>query len=76
MVDDVEAFINFMKEKGVTASQVHKRNDVHSCVSEYLCDLPNLTAIEGHYVCIPVGWWVTDKEVSWIVESIKEYDTQ
>jgi hypothetical protein len=38
--------------------------------------LPNLTAIEGHYVCIPVGWWVTDKEVSWIVESIKEYDTQ
>lgn len=76
MVDDVEVFINFMKDKGITASQVHKRNDVHSCVAQYVCELPNLTAIEGHYVCIPVGWWVTDDQVSWIVESIKEYDNE
>jgi dTDP-4-amino-4,6-dideoxygalactose transaminase len=74
LVNDAESFIRFMKEKGVTASQVHKRNDVHTCVSAYVCDLPNLTEIENNYVCIPVGWWVTEEQTSHIIASIEEYD--
>jgi dTDP-4-amino-4,6-dideoxygalactose transaminase len=73
-VDDCELFINFMKDCGVTVSQVHKRNDVHTCVSEYVCDLPNLDALEHRYVCIPVGWWLTEEQVDWIIKSIKKYD--
>lgn len=74
LVDDCELFINFMKERGITASQVHKRNDVHTCVSEYTCDLPNLDMIEKRYVCIPVGWWLAEEQTNWIIESVKEYD--
>jgi dTDP-4-amino-4,6-dideoxygalactose transaminase len=73
-VDDVENFINFMKNKGVVCSQVHKRNDFHSCVSEFVCQLPNLDEIEGHYVCIPVGWWLNDEDVTHVITSVKEYD--
>jgi len=74
MVNDAETFINFMKEKGISASQVHKRNDMHTCVSKYICHLPNLTAIENQYVCIPVGWWVTNEQAGHIVDAVKQYD--
>lgn len=75
-VDDVVAFINFMKDKGIASSQVHKRNDVHTCVSDFVCELPNLTEIENHYVCIPVGWWVSDEQITFIINSIREYDSR
>ena len=75
IVDDANTFIDFMKNKGITASQVHKRNDVHTCVSEFVCSLPNLNDIENYYVCIPVGWWVTDEQITFIIENIKEYDS-
>ena len=29
-----DAFISMMKDKGITVSAVHQRNDVHSCVQE------------------------------------------
>lgn len=74
LVDNAENFINFMKNKGVVCSQVHKRNDVHTCVAEFVCDLPNLSEIEDKYVCIPVGWWVSSEQVSYIINSIKKYD--
>lgn len=74
LVDNAETFINFMKNKGITCSQVHKRNDVHTCVSEFVCTLPNLDEIEHKYVCIPVGWWISDEQISYIITSIKEYD--
>jgi len=74
LVDNAENFINFMKNKGIVCSQVHKRNDVHTCVSEFVCELPNLDEIETKYVCIPVGWWVSNEQISYIIGSIKEYD--
>lgn len=74
LVDNAEVFINFMKNKGIVCSQVHKRNDVHTCVSEFACELPNLDDIQNKYVCIPVGWWVSNEQISYIINSIKEYD--
>lgn len=76
LVDDAETFIQFMKNKGITCSQVHKRNDSHSCVSKYICPLPNLDEIENRYVCIPVGWWLNDKDIEYIISSIKDYEIQ
>jgi dTDP-4-amino-4,6-dideoxygalactose transaminase len=74
LVDNAEHFINFMKGKGVVCSQVHKRNDVHTCVQDFVCELPNLDEIENKYVCIPVGWWVSNEQISYIINSIKDYD--
>lgn len=73
-VDDVQRFINHMKERNITASQVHKRNDVHTCVASFVCDLPNMDALEEHYVCIPVGWWLSHEDVKTIVSAVQEYD--
>jgi dTDP-4-amino-4,6-dideoxygalactose transaminase len=63
-------FIDKMKNFGIMTSQVHNRNDLNTCVSEFKCDLPNITELEKELICIPVGWWLTNTELDYIVEKI------
>ena len=62
-------FINKMKEAGIMTSQVHNRNDINSCVKEFEEALPNLDILEKELVCIPVGWWLEEKDLEKIVKS-------
>ncbi len=71
-VDDQDGFMKKMKEKNIMVSRVHERNDKHSCVAEFKTELPNLDSLTKKMICIPVGWWVSDEERSYIVESIRE----
>jgi dTDP-4-amino-4,6-dideoxy-D-glucose/dTDP-4-amino-2,4-dideoxy-beta-L-xylose transaminase len=72
LVDDQDGFMNKMKEKGIMVSRVHERNDKHTCVREYKSILPNLDNVVKKMICIPVGWWVTETDRQYIVDSIKE----
>ena len=63
-------FMEKMKESGIMTSQVHNRNDINSCVKDYLDILPNLDIMEKELVCIPVGWWLTDDNLEHIVKTI------
>ena len=63
-----------MRLKGVCVSQIHGRNDIHSCVKEFNTNLPILNDIEKKIVCLPVGWWLTLENVEYIVNCIKEWD--
>ena len=72
LVEDKDKFAAHMKECGIATSQVHERNDIHSCLTEYRCDLPNLDTIKNRLTAIPVGWWVTNEEREYIVECIKK----
>jgi dTDP-4-amino-4,6-dideoxygalactose transaminase len=72
LVDNRDGFYKWMKECGITVSQVHERNDKHTCVKEYLSPLPTLDKIIGKVVSIPVGWWVTEEEREYIVNCIKK----
>ena len=78
LVEHVEQFQKHMEERGIATSQVHQRNDIHTCVTEYRSILPNLdeiTGITGPYgiTSIPVGWWVSDEDRQYIVDCIKSY---
>jgi dTDP-4-amino-4,6-dideoxygalactose transaminase len=66
------AFIEKMKSKGIFVSQVHNRNDIHSCVSQFKSELPGIDAFEKELVCVPVGWWLSQDDLDYIVMSIKE----
>ena len=70
LVDDKSGFMKWMKECGIMVSQVHERNDKHSCVTDYACHLPALDSITPRLISIPVGWWVTEEERQHIVNSI------
>ena len=72
LVEDRAAFMKHMSANGISTSQVHERNDIHSCVEEFRCALPNLDKTVPKLVCIPVGWWVTEEQREHIVKCIKE----
>ena len=65
-----QEFMTKMKEAGIMTSQVHNRNDINSCVSDFRESLPNLDIIEKELVCIPVGWWLEQKDLEFIVDSV------
>ena len=64
-------FVEKMKEHGIMTSQVHNRNDLNSCVSKFICDLPNITELEKTLICIPVGWWLEKHHLDYMIEKIK-----
>jgi len=71
-VDNRDGFYKLMDECKITVSQVHERNDKHTCVREYRSPLPTLDATIGKIVSIPVGWWITPEEREYIVDCIKK----
>ena len=72
LVDNRDGFYKWMDECGISVSQVHERNDKHTCVQEYKTALPSLDKTIGKMVSIPVGWWVTDEQREYIVDCIKK----
>jgi len=61
----------YLTERGIGNSQVHKRNDWHSVFASSRCDLPGLDVFYSRMLHIPCGWWVTDNEREYIVDTIK-----
>ena len=74
MADDPRLFIDLLKSRGVHASQVHVRNDIHSCFAVSRTSLPGVDEFTAHQVNIPVGWWVTDEDRETVMAAVQEYD--
>jgi len=72
-VEDRISFMKYMKNKGIMTSRVHERNDRHSCVKEFQCELPNVDILVEDMVCIPVGWWVGKEDRSYIIETCRSW---
>ena len=72
LVERKDEFMEHMKKHNIMVSQVHERNDIHSCVKEFERNLPTLDKITPRLIAIPVGWWVTKKEREYIVQTIKK----
>jgi dTDP-4-amino-4,6-dideoxygalactose transaminase len=72
LVERKQEFMDYMKQCGIIVSQVHERNDIHSCVRDYKTILPNLDKITPRLISIPVGWWVTEENREYVVDCIKK----
>jgi dTDP-4-amino-4,6-dideoxygalactose transaminase len=72
LVDRKSDFMRYMKECGIAVSQVHERNDIHTCVKEYRSLLPNLDKTIGRVISIPIGWWLSEEDKEYIVKCIKK----
>jgi dTDP-4-amino-4,6-dideoxygalactose transaminase len=72
LVENRDGFYKLMDEFGISVSQVHERNDKHTCVREYRTALPQLDKTISKIVSIPVGWWVTPEQREYIVDCIKK----
>ena len=72
-VSNKTTFIPFMNQSNIMVSQVHNRNDYHSCVNIFKRDLPQLDSLEKHIIAIPCGWWVTKDDRAHVVQTIREW---
>jgi dTDP-4-amino-4,6-dideoxygalactose transaminase/GNAT superfamily N-acetyltransferase len=70
LVADKPSFVAELTQRHVMVSQVHRRNDVHSCFGSFRAPLPQLDELESQYVCIPIGWWITPDQLEDIITSI------
>lgn len=72
-VDDPRAFMDHAASCGVEAGQPHRRVDANSFDGSRGIQLPNVDWAQAHYVCVPVGWWVTDDDRQAILDAIQSY---
>ena len=77
LADDANKFMEYMKANGVACSQVHDRNDGKQMFEQGKDRLLfGVNYFDKHHVCIPVGWWLTRRDVENIVDLIKKYDKE
>ena len=72
MVDKRDDFMAAMKDRGITVSRVHERNDLHTATKPYRAQLPKLDEVVKKMICIPNGWWVDNESREYIVDSIRK----
>lgn len=73
-VKNRQKFMKYMEKSGIATSQVHARNDKHSIFKEFRTKLIGVDEFVFKQVSIPVGWWLTDKNLKYIINKIREYD--
>ncbi len=61
-VENRQGFIAKLAEADVFASELHKRNDLHTYLNDFNQELPNLDKFYSKMVHIPCGWWVTEED--------------
>jgi perosamine synthetase len=71
-VKNKDAFVKMMADNNIMASDLHKRNDLHSIFNDSKTTLPNVDKFEKEWVHIPCGWWVTSEDREYIVNTIKK----
>lgn len=71
-VEDRSNFIKRLATEGISASELHLRNDRHSVFDKSKRELPMLNEFYSKFVHIPCGWWVSAEDRERIVEVIKK----
>jgi dTDP-4-amino-4,6-dideoxygalactose transaminase len=71
-VDRRDDFVRMMAENGFMASEVHKRNDLHTYLNDYPTEMPSLDRFYSRLVHIPCGWWVTLEDCDKMIDAIKK----
>ena len=71
-VDRRDDFIKMMTDNGIMASEIHKRNDLHTYLNDYPSEMPNLDKFYSRLVHIPCGWWVNFEDCDKMIELIKK----
>ncbi len=67
-------FTEWMKKAKIVTSRVHARNDLHAIFKDSITHLPGVDEFVTRQMCIPVGWWLTHKNVEYIINTIAKYE--
>lgn len=74
LVDDIQNFKEHLKFCGIASDVVHVRNDRYTVFKDFKNhDLPGVDEFCSKMINIPVGWWLSEKDLSHIVEAVNDY---
>jgi dTDP-4-amino-4,6-dideoxygalactose transaminase len=69
-----ELFAKHMAAAGVAVSQVHTRNDTHTCFAQFRRGpLPGVDEFTARMCCIPVHWALTGAERQQVADAVLAY---
>lgn len=60
----------YLRERGIEASPVHRRNDVHPGFDYYSGRLPGVEWYAPRQLAIPTGWWVTPEDAQRVADAV------
>lgn len=72
--DRRDEFCRYLSDHNIASSQVHSRNDHHDVFKDYMIDLPGTDYFSKNQLSIPVGWWLTEEDRQYIVETINAWN--
>jgi len=75
LLEDSEAREKFaakISEADISCGIAHTRNDSYTVFAESQTELPGLDQFADRMLNIPCGWWLTDEEIQYIVETVKQ----
>lgn len=65
-------FMKWLRRNNIESGQVHYRNDRYTVLGGRRDDLPNMDALEDHYIVLPLHMNMTVADVEYICETIKK----
>jgi perosamine synthetase len=69
-------FAQYMLDHGIETNVGHIRNDLFEVFGGKRLNLPNMNAIEFKYICLPLNTQITEQNVNYICNTIKEWNRQ
>ena len=73
LCEDRDEVMSEFKEKGISASKVHLRNDYYSCFNErFRDDLKGVNEFSKKELCIPSGWWLDSADTENISKALQQ----
>lgn len=75
LADKRKSLIEYLNNHGINNSIVHIRNDIYTCFKEFKSKFPleGLDKFSEKYISIPCGWWVSEEDARYIVNTIKKF---
>ena len=74
LVSNKRDFEDFMRGKGISCDSVHVRNDTYSTFREFKTEgLTGVDEFTRKMTNIPVGWWLSNEDLSKIVEAVNSF---
>ncbi len=65
-------FMNWLRKNNIESGQIHYRNDRYTVLGGRRYDLPNMDAMEDHYMVLPLHMRMTEADVEYICHVIKK----
>jgi dTDP-4-amino-4,6-dideoxygalactose transaminase len=72
LVDKKAEFVSMLANAGIEGSPVHWRNDKYTIFKSFQCnELEGVDRWDEHMVCLPIGHWLDDDDVGYVIETVR-----